>query len=183
MPDPKANKRTPAQRSMDLAQIARWHRRGKTPQQMTDLLAAERPYRISRRQLANDLAKLDAQWLAEAATTIDSWKRKELAGLQDQENEAWEAWEKSKLDAIRKAATDESGGEGKGKQKRAVTTEGQCGDATYMRLILDIRDRRAKLLGLDAPSKTELSGTVGRVVFEIPDNGRDPDVGHNKSGV
>jgi hypothetical protein len=169
-----APKRTPAQRSQDLLQIERWNRRGKTGRQITELLNAERPYQLTRQQIVHDLKKLDRMWQAEAVALIDSEKRRLLQALKDQEDQLWTAWEKSKEDATRATASKESGGGGDAKERNSITKQGQCGDGIYMRLLLDNWDRRAKLLGLDEPTKTELSGTVGQVIFELPDNGRDP---------
>jgi hypothetical protein len=167
-------KRSKAQRESDLLFIERLWLRKKTHAQIAEELNKVRPYTLSRQQVAFDCKKLLDRWRKDSAEMIAAAKTRELTGLDEQERELWEAWEKSKLDAERKTVEQTDGdGEGGKRNRASVTKEGQCGDAVYQRLILDIRDRRAKLLGLDEPTKTELSGTVGQVLIELPDNGRD----------
>ena len=164
-------KRTPAQRKVDLAEIEYWVKRGKNQRQIAALLAPVRDYSLSHQMVGHDIRLLCEIWRKDALASINERKEAELAGLQAQEDELWMAWDKSKADAIRKSVSNEGDlikpatGDEKvqvqsGKQKQSVTQEGQCGDPAYMRLILEVRDRRAKLLGLDEPVKTELAGTM-----------------------
>ena len=92
--------------------------------------------------------------------------QRELQGLAEQERELWAAWDKSKTSATKehskvKTSPAGTGAQGGQSAERSKTTEDQCGDSSYQRLILDIRDKRAKLLGLDKPLRTELSGPDG----------------------
>ena len=55
-------KRSAAQRAADLAFIEAHVVRGRTQTEIADLLAAERPYRISRQTVAYDVAELKRRW-------------------------------------------------------------------------------------------------------------------------
>lgn len=177
-----ATKRTRQQRVFDLEFIQNHHIRGRTVRQIAELLAAERPYSVTFQQIHYDLKKIEAEWRERYSAKADAVRRKELAGLDTQEAELWKAWDKSKEEAEKKTVEQTKGGIGPGgpRSRATVTKEGQTGDPAYMRLILDVRDRRSKLLGLDAATKQEHSGPMGgpipmqqaRVVIEIPDNGR-----------
>lgn len=95
---------------------------------------------------------------------VHKYMKKEMDQLRketEQDAEHLRAMEISKLDAAQKAIWSQ-------------VTKGHLGAVDRL---VRISDRRAKLLGLDAPAKTQLSpgaGTDGEggVVLYIPDNGR-----------
>lgn len=145
-------KRSISQRAADAEFIEHHHVRGKTEQQVTDLLNAIRPYRLSRQQIHADLQKLAEKWKESAIVLRTTAVGKELIGLQAQEDELWAAWHRSQQDRQSKTIEREGAGKrGKGIRQKTVS-EGQAGDAAFQRLILDIREQRAKLLGLAAPT-------------------------------
>ena len=155
-----ATKRTKDQRLFDMAAIERWRVQGKTVRQIADLLAQERPYQISPTQVFKDLKRIEADWIERAQKDIAALKARELRGLDEQESELWAAWEKSKLDAEK--TTEENGSGATGPWTKSSTVkERQCGDVSFQNAILAVRAQRAKLLGLEAPSKSELSGPAG----------------------
>jgi hypothetical protein len=150
----KKNKRSETQKAADLALIEHWHIQGKTERELVVMIAVQRPYRLSQSQVHADLMKLKKVWMAEAIVSRTEAVASELKGLKAQEDELWAAWHKSKLDATTKTAEkagDDSDSKSKRKRgtKTKVTVEGQTGEAAYMRLILDIRQTRRELLGLD----------------------------------
>ena len=162
VPAKHARKRTPSQKAADAVLIEHWHVRGKTPRQIVELLAAERPYRLSHSQIKQDLQGLAEQWRREAQVIIAEAVASELKGLKAQEDELWIAWEQSKKDAVTKTAEQTGATKGKAKpNKSRVVVEGQTGDPQYMRLILEIRAQRRQLLGLDKPTKLEHIGESG----------------------
>lgn len=129
-------KRTAAQRAADLLFIETHAVRGKTQAEIVELLAAERPYRISRSQVAYDLNSLKTRWVAASMEVYALAKAKELRKLDAVEAELWEGWDRSKAD-------------------------GAPGDVAFMRQLLDVHGCRAKLLGLNAPSRNEIAGPGG----------------------
>jgi hypothetical protein len=132
-------KRTAAQRAADLAFIETHVIRGKTQAEIVELLAAVRPYRISRAQVAYDVAKLKALWTAGAVESLRVAVVIETRKLDAVEGELWASWEESKA--------SETGA-----------------NPAFMKQVLDVHDRRVKLMGLSAPSRHELSGPEGRAI-------------------
>ena len=132
-------KRTAAQRAADLAFIETHVVRGRTQAEIVELLAAVRSYRISRAQVAYDVAKLKALWIAGAVESVRTAAVIESRKLDAVEREAWAGWEESK--------SSESGA-----------------NPAFMKQVLDVHDRRVKLMGLAAPARHELSGPDGGAI-------------------
>ena len=126
-PSPHARKRSAAQRAADLMFIETHVIRGRTQGEVAELLANERPYRISRQQVAFDVAELKRRWSEAATDAFASARAKALRMLDEVERLAWEM-----------ALSPESVGDG-------------------IRRVLDVHDRRVRLLGLEAPARNELS--------------------------
>jgi len=116
--------------------------------------------------LARDLSELDKRWKAEALRDIAAWKVVELERLDAVERAAWEAWERG-IGKKQKTITERNQG-GKGSVAKArIETEELNGDPRYLAVILDCQQRRARLLGLDAPAKIEGSGPGGGPLIEV----------------
>jgi hypothetical protein len=111
-------------------------------------------------QIHNDLKLLDARWQAEALQDVGEWKRAELERIDQIEKEARKAWDRG-IGLKRKTIQEKTTGpDGEG-TKASVVTEDLNGDARYLKVMLDCQERRAKLMGLDAASKTEVTGKDG----------------------
>jgi len=159
-------KRTPAQIDADVEWVAANAVRGLTTREMAAELAKIRPYRLSHVQISKDLLKAKELWRQSAICIIDEMKARELAGLEQQEREAWAEWTRSKGNRQvkrerRSSPTGRGSRSAAGSKEVTEETEGQCGDPAYQRLILDIREARAKLLGLNAPIRNEITGKDG----------------------
>ncbi len=128
-------KRTAAQRAADLLFIETYAIKGKTQVEIAALLAEVRPYRISRAQVAYDIDELKRRWIEAGVESFSLAKARALKKLDAVESEAWESWEQSKTDGP--------------------------GNPTFAKVVLEVHDRRVKLLGLDAPVRTEISGPEG----------------------
>ena len=157
------NKRTQAQRAADLVQIENLHLRGKTQIEIAEIISSQRPYTLSRQQVDYDLRSLTKSWLAEATAERNSAMAKELATIKALQAECWAAWEQSKSE--RTKARQETGGKGKdGKAtvtKASMEKEQRDGNPAFLQAVLSCIDRRCKLLGLDAPTKQEVTGKDG----------------------
>lgn len=77
-----------------------------------------------------------------------------LAALDAMEREAWEAWEKSRGPIIRETVSAPREGEGRARTTTVRETR-PAGDPAFLRLVLDVCDRRARLMGVD------MTGTAG----------------------
>lgn len=98
-----------------------------------------------------DLQRLEAEWREKAELATEDLKSRELAELDEISRACWQDYVRSKK-----------------------------GKAFVLRTLVRVQERRAKLLGLDSPTKTSGSlhhtfpeGT-GYVAVMLPDNGRPP---------
>lgn len=132
-------KRSAAQRAADLAFIETHVLRGRTQLEIVNLLAAERPYRISRQQVAYDVDELKRRWIEASTAAFASARAKALRMLDELERVAWELVE---------------------------VPDGTAAEA--IRGVLAVHDRRMKLLGLESPLRHELSGPdSGPIAVEV----------------
>ena len=104
-----------------------------------------------------DLVALTTRWKAEALGDITEAKAQELARLDELEREAWAAWRRGM--GRKQIRTTKTGGING--PEVSIRTEVLNGDPRYLATVLDCQQRRAKLLGLDAPAKVEASGPGG----------------------
>lgn len=112
----------------------------------------------------NDTKRLMEEWRDERVAEIDHLVALELRRLDARDRELWEQWEKSKEESVETVTTLRGGvedGTGRARQsERRVKQVTGLGDVAIMREIRENAAERAKLLGLYAPAKTELSGEL-----------------------
>lgn len=112
---------------------------------------------ISIPTVKRELRSLEAEWLEASREAVDQVKARELQKLDLLEAEAMAEWERSKKDYQRRIVEDRpstgpNGGRGAGRFAK-LESGGQTGDPRYLQVLLGISDRRAKLIGADAPHK------------------------------
>lgn len=124
---------------------------------------------ITRGMAWKDMARIREMWTEQAVAFITTATAEELAKLEAIEVEMWAAWEKSKRVERKRmskkttpADADAPGPAELAEQTLSIESEDTPGDERYMARIAWCMERRAKLLGLDAPSVAEihLPGTV-----------------------
>lgn len=146
-------RRTPEQRENDLVFCTDLFLRGYSYRQISDLLnqrnakmgldyAIVPPMRVYK-----DLKQLLINWKREHEENIDLYITKELSKLDKIEAELWDAWERSKKRIVSKIR--QSG-------LKKERSEAFAGNPRYLELVLSVQQRRAKLLGLDAPVKVDM---------------------------
>lgn len=106
------------------------------------------------------------EWKRERMENIDDYVTQELRKLDKMEVELWEAWERSKTGKLReknrhnakprKVLEDGDNPEYYGYEE--TTTETSAGNPRFLDLLLNVQQRRAKMLGFDAPIKVEIPG-------------------------
>lgn len=114
--------------------------------------------RVSEALIWDDLKQSREFW-AERVRSLEDQRVEEVARLDQLEREYWEAWEKSGLE--KEVETVEEvpmqggiGGSGSLSVSKVTTQKtGQVGDPRFLEGVLRVIDRRARLLGLDAPTK------------------------------
>ena len=164
-----APKRTKTQRAADRQQITRLRLLGRTNAEIATAIG------VSERTIQRELRLAEADWNEAAAQDMARVKARELAKLDLLEREAIDAWLKSKEPYSKRVVEDRPPAVGKGapgRYARIETGQGH-GDPRLLATVLSIMERRARLLGSDAPAKhalTDPTGTEDRapVAFPLP---------------
>ncbi len=149
-------KRSDTQRIKDQKAVADLRLRGMSQQAISEKLGISQP------TVSRDLKLVHQQWQDSAKEDIGTIVARELAKLDFMETELWNEWMRSKLDSQKKVVEERPTAKGGTGKIARIETAGQTGDARYINALLGIQDRRAKLLGIDAPTKGVLNvgGTV-----------------------
>lgn len=122
---------------------------------------------VSQATVSRELLGLQGEWASVSASKIDEAKARELAKIDNLEREYWDAWERSQNDA--ETVIEEAFGVKKSKtQNKRV---GQVGNPAFLRGVEWCIERRARLLGLDAPTKAEVDNS-GKVIVEFTNDWR-----------
>jgi predicted transcriptional regulator len=154
------NKRTPIERESDLVKIAGLYFQGKTQADIAKELT------ITQQQVSYDLKSLQTRWVEAGKELIDAAKGRELAKIDNLEREYWQAYKLSQkefrsVSAKRNRIAVPEVENGKTVTKTGKITElnvkreNRVGDARYLSGVAWCIERRCKLLGLDAPIKTD----------------------------
>ena len=102
---------------------------------------------------------------------LESLRAIEVARTYEVEHEAWEQWYRSTEDAVKESTKTRAGDDETGEvvTETTRTVEGQAGNPALLAAIVKAMERRAKLLGLDAPEKIDVNTkTEIRVIGQDP---------------
>lgn len=178
---PKMCKRTKDQRELDLAFCSNLFLRGYTYREISERLNEENArrgvgYTITKQMVYWDMQQLLIEWKRERMENIDDYVTQELRKLDKMEVELWEAWERSKTGKLReknrqnakprKVLEDGDNPEYYGYEE--TTTETSAGNPRFLDLLLNAQQRRAKMLGFDAPIKVDIPGLKGNTNSDAP---------------
>jgi hypothetical protein len=164
LPDPYESdfgkiKRTRKEREDDLVIVAKLLARRHTHQQIADHISNLRPYKIGRTQIVYDVKQIQEALKKKHAKAAPAARALDLEIIEHLEKEVMDAWERSKLDTISsKKEFGDKGAAGDGKQ--TITKEKRDGDPQWIRCMILLMERRAKLLGLDAPAKSVVEANI-----------------------
>lgn len=159
----KGGKRTVEQREADKAFCANLFVKGYTYRQIADKLnEANREngleYTVTFKTVFNDINAVLAEWKKQQFSDISNYMQLELKKLDKIEVELWTAWENSK-GSKRKTEVKGGGindGIATGGELAERSLETTNGDPRYLDLLLKVQERRAKLLGYNAPMKVNV---------------------------
>lgn len=175
------NKRSEEQRIYDIRFCADLFLRGYSYREIADALnrdlsARGMGYTITFQMVYYDLQQCLIEWKRERLETIDEYVTQELRKLDKMEVELWEAWERSKTGKLReknrqnakprKVLEDGDNPEYYGYEE--TTTETSAGNPRFLDLLLNVQQRRAKMLGFDAPIKVEIPGIEKSINGDAP---------------
>lgn len=157
-----APKRTRFEREKDLERIAALYLRGRTQSEIAE------EFGLTQQTIARDLATVQARWREAALFDVDEAKRRELLKLDELERRYWQAFEDS-CRMERRTQAQRVAGVG---TLSLVEEKTSSGDPRFLQGIERCIDRRCKLLGLDAPAKTDVTsgGAPVRFVLSWGDN-------------
>lgn len=170
-PKPKMCKRTREQIEFDRAFCADLFLRGYTYRDIAarlnaDLEKRKLTYRLTMPMVYYDIQQMLIEWKRNQLESIDQYVTAELQKLDKMEVEAWNAWEISKQ-SKKKNKTKKGGNGLMGRQiMTEEATETTSGNPRYLDLLLNIQQRRAKMLGFDAPIKIDIPGVNVSVTNE-----------------
>lgn len=123
---------------------------------------------LSQSTVSNDLKALQRQWLESSLIDIDAAKAREIAKVDKLEREYYAAWRRSREDA----ETERIEGSSEGPSKKVLTKKNQDGDPRFLAGVQWCIDRRCKILGVDAPERREVAGSI---VIELTQSNIAPD--------
>ena len=158
---------------------------GKSVRQIADAVTArlQLKKKVSTGTIHSDLKLLLQQWREDNNQNTEEWVQLEVARVDMLIAELYEAWDKSKKDYERTRASQERNqievpqkeGEDKGGQPKRVTLPASrlkqsqsreqvinYGNVGYISEIRKLLEYRAKLLGLYAPARKEVTGANGQ---------------------
>lgn len=119
-------------------------------------------YEITYKTVYYDIDKVLQEWKKERFETVDNYIQLELKKLDKMEVELWQAWELSKTSKKKTKIVGGNivNGEISGGVLDNRTLETTNGDPRYLDLLLKVQERRAKLLGYNAPVKVDVCNTL-----------------------
>ncbi len=167
----KANKRSQAQKEADMELIARERTRGRSLLDIVSMIRADitRPYELSLSQVRADYLKVVAMWRENAQDYVQAGKARIVAELDAVIVEAWDSFEKSKAERTLRRVKRKSGVTGDaGGTEQTVQTEVQNGDPRFLEVITNCVDKKAKVLGVIAPTKVTMTDPSGRPLTAAP---------------
>jgi len=103
---------------------------------------------LTRSTVCRDVKRIERARLMFMVKNLDKLRQAELAKIDLMEKEAWAAWEQSKTEKQKVSVT-----KGTNMKKSQFTKEQRAGDPRYLEIVQKCMDRRAELLGLNAPQK------------------------------
>lgn len=118
---------------------------------------------VSQQQISYDLKVLQRRWQESALVDMDAAKGRELAKIDALERTYWQAWRKSQKESQRTSTSKKGMGED-GEIVARVDKESQVGDPRYLQGVQWCIERRCKIVGIDAPAKSEVSGRDGKAI-------------------
>lgn len=116
---------------------------------------------VTQQQVSYDLKVIRRALDKQAVENLDEHRRLELARINDLQREYWQAWQESKEQATKTHAKKVAGGSGgEGRTETTLVKEERTGDPRYLAGVQWCIAERAKILGINAPQRTEVTVTT-----------------------
>lgn len=104
---------------------------------------------ISHATVSRDLKLIQEHWRQSAISDMNDAKQRELEKIDVLEYEAWQAWLRSQADAVSKTTF------GNSEKPNIKSSRNQYGDPRFLAIVDKCIERRCKILGIEAPVKTD----------------------------
>ena len=140
-----APKRTAQQRQADLVATSELYVKGHSQAEIAGRFG------VPREQIAYDLREIRQNWIDTQVSSFDGIQARELEKLDRLERSAWHGWELSLT-----AQEGQSVG-------RTIRDGGGEGDPRFLEIVTKCIERRARLLGLNAPTNVPLPRPTAKV--------------------
>lgn len=111
--------------------------------------------KLSQSQVSRELRRIKEEWKKQSERDFDLSVEQELKRLELIERTYWQAWDKS-LQPKESTSSEKKGSE----VKVGKRTEQRAGNPQFLKGVMECIDRRCKLLGLDAPVKSEITSEI-----------------------
>ncbi len=152
---PDKPKRSGAQRERDFPVIAELYLQGHTQSSISKMITEGKKYKLSIATISKDIKHIEAKWLESTLVDFNEAKARELAKLDLAEGELWQAWHASKRPRLIKGKEGITEKRGKAptmaRGKTFERSEDRDPNPRYMDLILEVIDKRLRILGAFAP--------------------------------
>ncbi|MDP9350390.1 MAG: hypothetical protein M3P51_02440 [Chloroflexota bacterium] len=143
---------------------------GVTQARIATLLAEDLGVEISQPTVSRALSRTRRQVQKALADRAEQEALLQLSQLDHVQYEAMTQWERSKQDAqetITTMSSPDDDGEGSGGISQTTKAKGQTGDPRLLQRAMEAMEGRRRILGIDAPSKQEVSGAVQTVSLTL----------------
>ena len=123
---------------------------------------------VCRQQIGYDLKVLQKLWQESALGDFNTKKAQDLAKIDHLERVYWQAWEDSKqIRETTTSTTEKTAGQADGsatpaRLKAALRKEGRDGTPEFLKGVQWCINKRCEILGLNAPTKSVLTGPEGQ---------------------
>lgn len=171
----RGGKRTEFQREEDKVFATKLHLKGYDVRSIAEEINKIRPYTISHTSVFKDLKQVEDDWHETQLNSMGRIKAHLGAKLNRVMVEAWEGWEKSKLQRVRELkelrvrkidATFPNKPKKRAQpipekeEKATVMRENQSGDPRFLAIIRDVVKDLRDMYGVDAPKALEFDGRI-----------------------
>lgn len=152
--------RTPGERERDRALVAKGYLTGKSVAKIADVLNL--PVSV----VQSDLDTIREAWKSSAIADYNERTNIELARLDALEQVYWDAWWNSLEENERQKRETRTSQRTQWTIAQVTKNTRQLGEAQYLQGVERCIDRRIKLLGLDAPTKSVATTTEGERPYD-----------------
>jgi predicted transcriptional regulator len=141
-------KRTPTERENDLEKLASLYLKGMRQADIAQKLGVSQP------QVSYDLKEIHKRWRESTLVNINEAKHRELARIDNLENEYWRAWERSCEEKTKTKTEKIVGGNA---TKASVEKDTMLGNPSYLTGVQWCIEQRCKIFGINAPIKADVT--------------------------